>query len=243
MDPAGFYDALSPHFHLIHPDWERSVELQGEQLDGILREFVPGARTVLDCACGIGTQALGLAARGYDVTASDIAETALARARREAERRGLAVAFSLADMREVAGGPFDVVLAADNAVPHLLTDADILRAFGAFRRCTRPGGACVVTVRDYAAMERSGVQLQAHAAHRVGDALVSVYQVREFDGPTYVLNLYVVEDAGERRTVHVARTRYYAVPADRLLELLREAGFPDARRIDGRFFQPVLVGR
>jgi hypothetical protein len=65
VDPADFYDALAPHFHLIHPDWEASVTRQGEQLDGVIQEFVPGARTVLDCACGIGTQALGLAARGY----------------------------------------------------------------------------------------------------------------------------------------------------------------------------------
>ncbi|MDH3592967.1 MAG: SAM-dependent methyltransferase, partial [Planctomycetota bacterium] len=67
MDAAGFYDALAAHFHLIHADWDASVELQGEQLDGVIQEFAPGARTVLDCACGIGTQALGLAARGYAV--------------------------------------------------------------------------------------------------------------------------------------------------------------------------------
>lgn len=245
VEPSDFYDVLAPCFHLLYPDWEASVARQGEQLDGILREFVPGARTVLDGACGIGTQALGLAARGYDVTASDVAPAAVERARTEAARRSLAIAFSVADMRELSArhpGRFDVVLAADNSVPHLLDDGEILRAFREFRRCTREGGACLVTVRDYAAMGREPLQIQAHAAHRSGDRLTSVYQVREWDGDRYVLHLYVVED-GERCTARVARTRYYAVPADRLLELLREAGFPDARRLDGRFFQPVLVAR
>ena len=83
MDPAGFYDELAPYFHLIHPDWEKSVARQGEQLDTLIQEVVPGARTVHDAACGVGTQALGLAARGYKVTASDIASTAVERARRE----------------------------------------------------------------------------------------------------------------------------------------------------------------
>jgi len=246
MDPAGFYDSLAPYFHLIHPDWEASVARQGEQLEGIIREFVSEARTVLDCACGIGTQALGLAARGFAVTASDIAERAVARGREEAARRGLAIEFLTADMRDLSAlepRRFDVVLAADNAIPHLLDDGEILRAFREFRRRTRPGGACLVSVRDYAAMERRAVELQPHAARRVDDTLYSVYQVREFHGAIYDLHLYVVAETEAGCRAHVARTRYYAVSTDRLLALLAEAGFADTVRLDGRYFQPVLVAR
>lgn len=32
------------------------------------------------------------------------------------------------------------------------------------------------------------------------------------------------------------------IGTDRLCELMREAGFVDVRRIDGAFYQPVLVG-
>ena len=239
MDPAGFYDTLAPFFHLIHPDWEEAVERQGEQLDAIIQEVVPGARTVLDCACGVGTQALGLAARGYTVTASDIATTAVVRARTEAEARALAIEFSIADMRDLDGGPFDVVLAADNAVPHLLDDDAIRQAFVAIRRCTRPGGVCIVSVRDYDAMEKVGLRLQPHAAHRVGETLYSVFQVREFDGQIYDITMHVVEND----RVHIARTKYYAVSIDRLIELFREAGFASAERFDDRFFQPILIAR
>ena len=38
---------------------------------------------------------------------------------------------------------FDLVMACDNAVPHLLSDAEILRAFGQMFACTRPGGGFV----------------------------------------------------------------------------------------------------
>jgi hypothetical protein len=37
------------------------------------------------------------------------------------------------------------------------------------------------------------------------------------------------------------RTRYNAVGTDHLLGLIRAAGFVGAERLDGRFYQPVLV--
>jgi len=49
------------------------------------RGFDRSAR-ILDCACGIGTQAIGLAALGYCVTASDLSEGALAEAKKRAEK-------------------------------------------------------------------------------------------------------------------------------------------------------------
>jgi SAM-dependent methyltransferase len=50
----------------------------------------------LDVGCGTGTQAVYLAERGWQVTAVDAVERALARARRRAEQRGV-------DVRWVAG--------------------------------------------------------------------------------------------------------------------------------------------
>jgi len=71
-----------------------------------------------------------------------------------------------------------------------------------------------------------------------------VFQVWEFCGAIYDLSMYFVEDkGGPECSARVLRTKYYAVGADRLASLMTEAGFADVRRLDGRFFQPVLVGR
>jgi hypothetical protein len=43
-------------------------------------------------------------------------------------------------------------------------------------------------------------------------------------------------------TTRVIRTEYYAVGTDRLMALMRDAGFNDVRCLDDRFFQPILVG-
>lgn len=40
------------------------------------------------------------------------------------------------------------------------------------------------------------------------------------------------------------RATYYALPATRLMELMRDAGFEDVRRLDGdAFYQPLILGR
>jgi len=60
-----------------------------------------GRLSILDAACGIGTQALGLAAMGHRVTGSDLSVAAVERARRQARDRGLSIPFSVADMRHL----------------------------------------------------------------------------------------------------------------------------------------------
>ena len=126
---ADFYDKLAPFYHLIFENWQSSIARQATALDSIIRSAVgPYAHSVLDVACGIGTQAIGLAARGYRVTASDISAGAVQRARLESNQRNLTIEFSVADMRAAYSHhkqTFDIVLCADNSLPHLLTDQEI----------------------------------------------------------------------------------------------------------------------
>jgi SAM-dependent methyltransferase len=247
MSTANFYDRLAPFYHLVYPDWEFSVRRQAVALDKLIKSQWGGEiKTVLDVACGVGTQALGLAQLGYEVTASDISSAELERARREASARGLSIAFSQADMREAFlhhGRQFDLVLACDNSVPHLLSDDDLLAAFRQFFQCTRPGGGCILSVRDYDKEEREGVHLKPLGVRAENGTRYCVFQVWEFRGPIYDLSMYFVEDRpGADCVTHVMRTQYYAVTSDRLISLLTDAGFRDVRRVDHPYPQPVLLG-
>src|ERR1051325_10943137 len=99
--PADFYDRLAPFYHLIFADWEASIQRQAAQLDQLIQKtWGPHLRTVLDVACGIGTQTLGLAQLGYQVVASDLSTQEIERARQEAAKRQLQIDFSVADMRQ-----------------------------------------------------------------------------------------------------------------------------------------------
>ncbi|MGZ9226820.1 MAG: class I SAM-dependent methyltransferase, partial [Anaerolineales bacterium] len=135
-----FYDQLSPYYKYIFQDWNASVDRQATLLDGVIREyFGEEVHAILDAACGIGTQTIGLAEKGYWLTASDISAGELERARGEALQRGLNVTFFVANMRDLRKtikAKFDVVIACDNAVPHLLSDAEIRQAFEGFYQVT-----------------------------------------------------------------------------------------------------------
>lgn len=247
-----FYDSMAPYYHLIYADWEASIERQARGVDRIIRARWPGGHEVLDAACGIGTQCLGLARLGYAVTGSDLAPDAVARARREAEARGLELQLSVTDMRALRdhhGRQFDAVIACDNAVPHLPDDAEILRALSQLLACTRPGGGCVLSVRDYAAMDRGDGRrrMEPYGVRVEGQRRFSVFQTMDFDdegrGEGYELGLYIVEERqGEAPVTRVFRTRYYMISIARLMELMTEAGFVELERIDSWLFQPVVVG-
>ena len=244
---ADFYDALSPYYHLIYQDWPASIERQGDQLRALIRErWGEQVHTVLDAACGIGTQSLALAARGYRVVASDISTSAIERARHEAARRDLDIEFIVDDMRTldtVAARTFDLVIACDNAIPHLAGEAEIRAAFAAFHRRLQPGGGCIVSVRDYAGIERQGTRLVPFGVRRDRGTRFVVFQVWEFDDEGYDLNFYFLEDPAEGAPItHVMRSRYYAVTTDALVRLMLDVGFQDVERLDDLFFQPLIVG-
>jgi len=152
-----FYSALASYYKLLYPNCEESVQRQAKALNKVIQNFIsPDAKTILDAACGIGTQSIGLAQLGFKVTASDISTAEIEQARQNATTYGIAIEFNIADMRKVWDfyqRQFDVVIACDNSVPHLLTDDEILLAFKQFYRCTKPGGGCIISVRDYATLD------------------------------------------------------------------------------------------
>jgi glycine/sarcosine N-methyltransferase len=115
---ARFYDDLADDYYLIYPDWDASMVRQAAVLDDLIGQ---GRAEVLDCACGIGTQAVGLALRGHQVTGTDLSPRAVARAAREADQRNAPLRTAVADMRHLPfpDARFEVVVCADNALPHL----------------------------------------------------------------------------------------------------------------------------
>ena len=246
-DSRSFYAGLSPFYHLIYPDWEGSMRRQASHLDSVIREvWGPDCRSVLDASCGIGTQALGLAALGYNVTGSDLSPEEVERAKKEAKERNLEIDFHVCDMRHVSdffAKQFDLVISCDNSVPHLLTDEDIRKAFQQFLRCTRPGGGCIVTVRDYEKEDVSQRQVKPYGIRDCDGTRWLLSQVWEPNGRLYDVSMYLIEDHGgtDCRT-HVFRASYYPIPIPRLIELMKEVGFQEVERLDDRFFQPVIVG-
>lgn len=76
-----FYDNMASQHDKIFLDWNATTHEQAAILDRIFRNNgFDRSSSVLDCACGIGTQSIGLTALGYDMTASDISDGELLQA-------------------------------------------------------------------------------------------------------------------------------------------------------------------
>ena len=242
-----FYDQLANYYHLIFPNWDEAIDRQGGQLSALLKSEWPNAQSILDVSCGIGTQSIGLARCGFTVTASDISRGAIERAEAETARLGVEVNLSVCDMRQAYshhGTGFDAVISCDNSLPHLLTDQDLLTALGEMLQCLSPGGGCIISVRDYESEERGKDLVKPYGVRNTNDSRYLLFQVWDFEGDYYDLTFYIVEENNRTQKVqtHALRSRYYAISTSRLLDLMSEAGFEEVKRIDGAYFQPILVG-
>jgi hypothetical protein len=110
--------------------------------------------------------------------------------------------------------------------------------------CTKPGGGCLLTMRDYDAEERGTGIIKPYGVRAAGERRYVVFQVWDFEGEQYDLAMYLVEDdrKSESARTHVFRCRYRAISPDRIVELMTSAGFAEVRRLDDVFYQPVLIG-
>ncbi|MFJ9417780.1 class I SAM-dependent methyltransferase [Streptomyces sp. NPDC101227] len=249
---AHFYDELADEYHLIYSDWDASIRRQGDALDALIGQ---ARAAVLDCSCGIGTQAIGLALRGHRVTGTDLSPRAAARAAREAARRSLSLRTAAADMRRLSfpDGHFDTVVCADNSLPHLLTEQDVQAALAEMRRVLRPAGLLLVSTRPYEDLLRDRPASTPPQVHRTADCADDGERTVTFqlwpwhdDGEHYDLEHFqLLPTEGEWR-VQVRRTTYWALGRDRLADRAAEAGFVDPcwrMPQETGFFQPLLVAR
>ncbi|UXY25897.1 class I SAM-dependent methyltransferase [Streptomyces sp. HUAS TT20] len=244
-----FYDRLAPDYHLIFPDWDASMARQAAALDGLVgARLGPGPHRILDCACGIGTQAIGLALRGHHVIGTDLSPVAVSRAATEAAARGAALPTGAADMRALPfrSAAFDVVVCADNSLPHLLTDEDLDAALAGMRRVLRDGGLVVITVRDYDELRRDRPASTPPQVSGTGDDRVVTFQLWHWhdDGERYDLEHFQLLPARTGWEVRVRRTAYRALTRARLTQALTTAGFTDVTWLEPPvtgFYQPVVT--
>ena len=251
-DTKQFYDDLAPYYHLIFENWDASMARQGDALVGLigaeLAQPQPLGARILDAACGIGTQTLPLAVRGFRLVARDLSPAAVVRLQREADARGLVIDAAVADMRQVGSsvvGSFDVVLAFDNSVSHLLTDDDLRGAFREFLGVLRPGGVFLCSVRDYDKVQRGEPVTHSYGAREHDGERFQLRQEWSWDDPMHYRATFIVDRETPNGTARelCITSRFYAVSTARLLELMREAGFQYCRRIEETIYQPILTGR
>jgi SAM-dependent methyltransferase len=179
------YDTLADVYDWLVPEALLEPEGSAAAFDPVLEELPAGAR-VLDCACGTGTLAAGLALRGFDVTASDASPEMVART------RALGVRAEVRRWEELEGGPYDAVFCVGNSITHA---RDRRAAFAGMRRVLRDGGLLAVTSRTWERPQEAGEEVVERHGRRArvtrtwhpGELGVTV--TFEDDGTTYAERL------------------------------------------------------
>jgi glycine/sarcosine N-methyltransferase len=197
---------------------------------------------VLDVACGIGTQASALALQGFSVVGSDVSIRSLRRGHRESQGRGVHVPAIAADLRALPfrTGCADVVIACDNAVPHLLSLRDIRRAMPELKRCARPGGGVIISMRDYKRMPAGTQEVRPYGEREWKGHRYFAEQQWKWNGPTDNVTMRFRALARGLDTIEFSTT-YFAVAIEQVREIMWDTCLSDVERIDDVFYQPLLM--
>ncbi|WHY62956.1 class I SAM-dependent methyltransferase [Cytobacillus firmus] len=241
-----FYDELAEEYHLIFENWDRSIARQGEVLDHLLSaEGIKKTSSLLDCSCGIGTQALALAKKGYKITASDISGKSILRAKREAELRQLNIQFFQADMRalsSVHSESFQAIISMDNALPHLITEKECIKALKEVYSILSEKGIFLFSIRNYDEIhkERPTSTLPAKRDHTITFQLWDWHQNSEI----YNLRHFTMIEKDGTWSVSERLSQYRAYRREELNNFLHRAGFRKFKWLlpeESGFYQPIAI--
>ena len=242
-----FYDNLASQYDKLFLDWQATTQEQALILDRIFTaNGFDKSANILDCACGIGTQAIGLAAIGYNVTGSDISDGEIAEAKQRASKNNVSIQFEHANfcsLSDTFTEQFDIVIAMDNALPHMLTSNDLAVAIKSIVNQIKDGGLFVASIRDYDALIEDKPPYSPPYIHKTVKGQRVSFQTWTWEGDNYRLIQYIVDDED---TLQVSKfeCEYRATRRQEMTDLLMANGcsevvwmFPE----ETGFYQPIVI--
>ena len=246
------FDGLASEYHLIFGDWWSAAQWQGGIIATLLAaEGVDPPSEVLDCTCGIGTQAISLAAHGYRMTGTDLSRTSIARAKTEAGSRDIPITLAVAEVRRLPtqfDQRFKAVISCDNALPHLLNDEDLVAALVSTRRTLVDGGLFIASIRDYDTLRSehsAGIPPTIMGVHGNRHGYAQAWRWSD-DGSQVDISLFVLLETPGGWSASLHETTYRALLRAEMNAALVRAEFSQIRwlmpEVTG-YYQPIVVAR
>lgn len=175
------YGALPDVYEWLIPDAKLTPAGAVAVFSELVESLPPNAH-VLDCACGTGQLAVGLAGLGLDVVAADASDGMIRRTQELADETGVSLRTLHASWDELpdhlVASTFDLVFCVGNSLGHAEGAAGRLAALAAMSRLLTPGGRLVLTSRTWELVRAGGSRLDTRdrLIRRNGhDAVVTYY--------------------------------------------------------------------
>jgi SAM-dependent methyltransferase len=245
------YDTLAAVYDWLVPETLLAPEGSAAAFAPYLESVAPGAR-VLDCACGPGHVAVGLALRGFDVTATDASGGMVERARSLAAGHGAVIEARRCAWDDLPGAglaPFAAVLCVGNSLVHAPGREARRAALRAMAAVLDPGGVLVLTSRTWERVRAagSGLHVEDRLVERPGGRglVVHAWTIADAWDARHDLDVAValIGDDGAVET-HAERLSFWPFTQDELADDLRAAGLaPEASTFDPEVDRYLVTAR
>ena len=175
------YDVLAEVYEWLISDAKLPPAQFAASFDDVL-SLLPSNAHVLDCSCGTGQLAVGLAGRGIQVVATDASEAMVRRTAALSEEFGASVRTMRASWEELPDhfedGTFDMVFCVGNSLHHAAGARGRGAALESMSRLLRPGGHLVLTSRTWERVRARGSRLDIsdRLVRRNGRDAVVIYR-------------------------------------------------------------------
>lgn len=182
------------------------------------------------------------------MTASDISDGELEEAKQRAEKNHVSIRFEHADfcaLSESFAEPFDIIIAMDNALPHMLTKEALETAVRSITNQIAADGMFVASIRDYDALLMDKPPYSPPYIHQTVNGQRVSFQTWHWTDDRYRLIQYIIDDESSLE-ISKFECEYRATRREELTTLLRANGcskvewkFPE----ETGFYQPIVIAR
>ncbi len=226
---AEFYDHLAPDY-----DQMTNFDARFVRERPFFRILLDHHRisSAIDAGCGTGFHSILLAELGVKVTAVDLSDEMLKRAKEHAAAKKLELSVlnsRLQDLGAHIKKPVDAIFCMGNTLSHLLEKEDVQETFRNFHAVTKTGGILFLQLLNY---------------DRILKRRDRVQSVREAGGNTYVrfydfhekrigFNLLRIEHRNGSLVHNLHTVPLRPWQSDQLVKMLREAGFSSIQLFGG----------
>jgi SAM-dependent methyltransferase len=213
-------------------DWAQDYDEFGEidQANEAERDFLDhvlsscGVKDVLDCACGTGQHLIMLSHLGFHLSGSDFSPAMLEACRRNLDRFDLFVPTAECDYRSLENvweQKFDAVLCLTQALNHMLTREDLLKALLSMKERLRDDGVLIIT--QGTTHRTLGDEYRFSLVVNKPDfTRLFVRDIEEHFQSIHIMDIFHSADHNEMKQ-HDIRIRI--ILDDEYLSLMKEAGF------------------
>jgi len=149
------------------------------------------------------------------------------------------------DLTSLGDLHFDAVICMDNALPHLHTTSQLIRAAEQVRARLPPKGCLIASIRDYDRLLPDRPVVQGPSFYSDQGHRRIVFQIWDWiDDRRYYFHLYITRElANGWETFHTSAL-YRALLRDEITAALGEARFKNARWLfpaESSFYQPIII--